>query len=86
MGKNRSTSLSGKNSQKHLDHAKKSATDALKTSSKKIIQETAEATGKRIGNKIADAVGKLYRGKITKVSKNSETVTNENDQQIPKEK
>ena len=52
---------------------KKSATDALKTSPKRVIQKTAEATGDLIDNKIAD--------RITKVSKNSpqnnlETVTN----------
>ena len=41
---------------------KKSATDTLKTSSKRIIQRTAEATGDLNGNKIAN--------RITKVSKN----------------
>ena len=35
-------------------HAKKSATDALKTSSKRVIQETTEVTSDLIGNKIAD--------------------------------
>ena len=62
-------------------------------------QKTAEATGDLIGNKIADTVlsdtlatrAKSYDGKITKVSKNSqqdksETVTNENDKEIPKER
>ena len=34
--------LSGKYTQKLSDHAKKSATDALKTSSKRVIQKTAE--------------------------------------------
>ena len=82
IGKNISKSLRGKYSQKLFDHAKKSATDALKTSSKGIIQKTAEVTGDLIGNKIADT--------ITKVSKNSqqnnwETVTNEHDKEIPKE-
>ena len=38
--------------------------------------KTAEATGDLIGNKFAN--------RITKFSKNSETVTNENDKQIPK--
>ena len=47
---------------KILVHAKKSATDALKTSSKRVIPKTAEATGHLIGNKIAN--------KITEVSKN----------------
>ena len=74
--------LSGKYSQKLLDHVKQSATDAFKAASKKEIQETAEATSDLIGNKIAK--------KITKLSKNlhqnnSGTVTNENDKQIPKE-
>ena len=51
--------------------------------SKRAIQKTAEATGDLIGNKIAT--------KITKVSKNSqqnnsETVTNEHDIEIPKER
>ena len=82
IDKNISKSLRGKYSQKLFDHAKKSATDALKTSSKGIIQKTAEVTGDLIGNKIADT--------ITKVSKNSqqnnlETVTNEHDKEIPKE-
>ena len=52
FGKNISNSLSGKYSpgmlaehQKRLNHAKTSATDALKTSSKSVIQKTAEATG-----------------------------------------
>ena len=37
--------LSGKYSQELLDHAKESATDALKTASKRAIRKTAEATG-----------------------------------------
>ena len=56
---------SDKYSQKLIDAAKKSTTDALKTASKRAIQKTAEATGDLIGNKIAD--------KITSVSKKSTT-------------
>ena len=45
MGKNIgeivSKNLSSKYSQKPFDHAKKSATDVLKTSSKRVIQKTA---------------------------------------------
>ena len=83
IGKNITKNLSDKYSQKILDHAKKSATNALKTSSKRAIQEAAEATGDLIGNEISD--------KITKVSKyslqnTSETVTNEHDKKIPKER
>ena len=48
-----------------LTAAKKSATGAIKTASKRAIQKTAEATGYLIGNKIAD--------KITSVSKKSST-------------
>ena len=58
---------------------KKFATDALETSPKRVIQKTTEATTDSIGNR------------ITKVSKNlqqsnSETVTSENDKEIPKER
>ena len=60
MGKNISKSLSGKQNQKGLDHAKQSATDTFKISSKRLIQKTAEAICDLIGNKIAN--------KITKVS------------------
>ena len=75
--------MSGKYSPKLLGQAKKFVTDALKTSSKQIIQKTAEGTGDLVGNKTAN--------KITKLSKNSpqnnsETVTNEHDKEIPKEK
>ena len=66
MGKN----LSSKYSQKLFDHANESATDALKSASKREIQKIAEATRDLIGNKIA--------AKITSASKissknNSET-------------
>ena len=47
-----SRKLSSKFSQKRLDHAKQSATDALKNASKREIWQTAEATGDLIGNKI----------------------------------
>ena len=83
IGKNISKILSGKYSLKPLDHAKKSATDGLKTSSKRIIQKGAEGTSDLNGNEVVN--------KITKVSKNSqennsERVTNENDKEIPKER
>ena len=83
IGKNVSKYLCGKYSQQLLDDAKEYATDALKTSLKRVIQKVAEATGDLIDNKIAD--------RITKVSKssqqdNSETVTNEHDKEMPKKK
>ena len=83
IGKNISKNLSCKHSQKFLDHAKQSATDALKTVSKRAIQKTAAAT--------VDLIGKKIAAKITKISNNSqknnsETVTNEHDKGIPRER
>ena len=73
--------MSGTHTQKLLNHRKKSAADALKTSLKQLIQKTAESTSDFIGNKNGN--------KITKISKNSqnnsETVSNENDKEIPKD-
>ena len=65
-----SKNLSSKYSQKLLDHAKKSLTDAIKTASKKAIQKTAEATGDLIGNEIADRIIRISR---TSPKNNSET-------------
>ena len=62
--KNMGTHLSNKYGQKLLDSAKIYTTDAIKTTSKRVIQKTAETTGDLIGNKIAD--------KITSVSKKSD--------------
>ena len=82
IGKSISKSFSGKYCQTILDHAKQSAKDAIKTSSKRVIQKAAKATG--------DLIGSEMTNKITKVSKNVqqnnfEIVANENDKEIPKE-
>ena len=53
IDKNISKNLSSKFWQKHLDYAKQSAEDDLKTASKKAIQKTTEATVDLIGNKSA---------------------------------
>ena len=50
------THLSNKYSQKLLNSAKISATDAIRTSSKRAIQKTAEATDDLFGNKVADKI------------------------------
>ena len=50
--------MSNKYSQKLLDSAKKSTTDAIKTVLKRASQKTTEATGDLIGNKIADKITK----------------------------
>ena len=72
--------MSDEFSQKILDHAKQSATDALKNFFKN--SHTKEATGDLIGNK-------NYNYRITKFAKAlqqnySETVANEHDKEIPK--
>ena len=67
-------SMSNKYGKKLVDTAKKSATDAIKTTSKRAIQKTAEATGALMGNKIAD--------KITSVSKKKSNDNNNNDDDV----
>ena len=62
-----------------LDHAKQSATDALKTASNRAIQKTAETTGALIGNKIAE---KITRASNTFPQNNSET----DEEEIRREK
>ena len=71
-----------KYNQKLLDHVKQSATDALKTSSKRVSQ-TAGTTSDLLGNKI--------HNNIIKISKHSqqnnlETIGNENDKETPKKR
>ena len=56
--------IGDKYGKKLMDTATKAGIDAAKTSSKRVIQKTAEATGDLIGNKIAD--------KITSVGKSKE--------------
>ena len=61
IGKNIRKDLSGKYNQKLLDDAKQSATDALKTTSKREIQKIVEATGDLIGNKIVNRITKVLK-------------------------
>ena len=77
-------------SQKLVDTAKKSATDAIRTASKRAIQKTAEATGDLDGNKIADKITTKPSPKnVTSASKkshNEEIQSNEVNNEIPKER
>ena len=73
--------MSNKYSQKLVNTAKKSTTDAIKTASKRAIQKTAEATGDLIGNKIADKITSA-----SKKSQNEEIPSNEVNNEIPKER
>ena len=79
IGKNISKILNGKNIQKLLDYAKQSAADALKNTSKRVIQIKVEGTGDMISKKIAESLK-------TSSQNNSETITNEHDKEIPKER
>ena len=65
-----SKSWNRKYNQKLPDNAKQSATGAFKTSSRKVIQKTAEATSDLIGNKIAD---KIIRASKTSPENNLQT-------------
>ena len=82
--------MSNKYSQKHVDTAKKSATDAIKTASKRAIQKTAEATGDLIGNRIADKItAKPSPKDVTSASKkshNEEIQSKEGNNEMPKER
>ena len=59
-------SMSNKCRKKLVDTAKKSTTDAIKTTSKRIIQKTAEATVDLVGNKTADKITSVSKKKSTK--------------------
>ena len=69
--------------QPKTDPAKQSAADAFKTSSKIAIQKTTEATGDLIGHKFVNKISKVSK---TSPQNNSETITNEHDKEIPKER
>ena len=61
FAKNIDKSLSNEFDQKLLDSAKKFATDAIKTASKRAIQKTVEATCDLISNKIADKITTILK-------------------------
>ena len=65
-------SMSNKYGKKLVDTAKKSATDAIKTASKRAIQKTAEATGDLIGNKTADKITSVLKKKLSNNNNNNE--------------
>ena len=83
---------------KLLDHGKQFATDSFNTVSKRQFKkQQKQLTDNKFANRILKFFKKSQQNyledyqKITKVSKNSqqnnsETVTNENDEEIPKER
>ena len=89
LAKNIGKNLSDKYSQKVIDTAKKSSTDALKTASKTAIQKIAEATGDLIGNEIADkktSVSKKSNKNLPTIDEDTELTTNKKKIHITKRK
>ena len=90
FAKNIGKNVTNEYSQKLIDTAKKSATEALKTASRRAIQKTAEAAGHLIGNKIADKITsvstKLHSKKSPKELHINELSSNEANNEIPKER
>ena len=79
-------SMSNKYEQKLVDTAKKSATDAIKTASKRAIQKTAEATGDLVGNKIADKITSVSKKKSNNGDDDVELVTHKKEYISPEKR
>ena len=72
-----------------LTQLKKSATDSIKTASKRAIQKTAEATGDLVGNKIADkiiSVSKKSTKKLPTIDEDAELATPKKRYMSPEER
>ena len=76
--------MSKKDSQKLLNSAKKSTTDAIKIASKRAIQKIAEATGDLIGNKTEDKITSISKSPKEFHSKELHSKADENEIEIPK--
>ena len=79
-------SMSNKYGQKLVHTVKKSATDEIKTASKRAIQKTAEATGGLIGNKIADKIASVSKKKSNNDNNNVELATSKKRYISPEER
>ena len=66
FAKNMGKILSNKYGQKLFDSARKSTTDAIKTTSKTAIQKRVEATVDLIGNKIIDKIPSVSKKNLQK--------------------
>ena len=82
FAENTSENLSNNYSQKLLDTAKKSTTDAIKTASKRATQKTAEATGNLIGKKFADKIMSVSK----KTQNNDSKVGNASPKEVRKKR
>ena len=69
FAKNIGKNSNNKYGQKLFDIAKKSTNDAIKITSKRAIQKSAEATGDLTGNKIADKITGRASPKDVSISK-----------------
>ena len=78
-------SMSNKYGQKLADTAKKSATNAIKTASKRAIQKIAEVTGDLLANKIFDKITSSSKTSLKKPRDKQSSPTEVNNE-IPKEK
>ena len=81
FAKNIGKKLSSKCGQKLHDSAKKSTTDAIKTTSKRAIQKTPKPTGDLIGNKIAVEITS-----VSKKSKKAQNIEANDELEAPKER
>ena len=82
-------SMSYKYGKKFVDTAKTSATDAIKATSKRAIQKTAEATGDLVGNKIADKIASVSEKstkKLPTIDEDAELTTPKNKMHIIRRK
>ena len=79
IGKSVSKNWSNKYIQKRFDHAKESAIDALETTSKVVIQKTAEPAVDSIGNEIIDTASKSYNDNFTRTSAQETDLKEETD-------
>ena len=88
IGKNLSKNISNYYSRKRVGSSKKSATDAIETTSKRTFQKTAEATGYLIANKIPDKItSKKSTTELHSKHLNSkELPQNETNNELPKKR
>ena len=63
--------MCNKYSLKLLDHAKRFATDEIRTASKREIQKTAKATRGLIGNKNSDKITRISKASRNKWKRNT---------------
>ena len=84
FAKNKGKNLSNNYSQKRIDNAKKSTTDAIKTASKRAVKKTVEAAGDLIGNKIADKITSVSIELHSKNSSKELYSENEDKIELPK--